>query len=135
MRPASLGHIPWKHLPGPHCQFFGIREGGTLAAVAGIEMLPPVGLLRSLAVAPAYRGRGMARLMVAHMESFAARHGVESLFLLTTTAESFFLRLGYEPVQRDSAPPAIRGTRQFSELCPGSSAFLAKHLTAERVPE
>jgi len=109
-------------------QFFGIRSDGTLAAVVGLELYPPVGLLRSLAVAPPFRGRGFARALVRFAESFAASQGVETLFLLTTTAERFFLALGYLPASRVVAPEAIQATSQFTSFCPDSSAFLSKHV-------
>ena len=111
-------------------QFFGIRDDGVLVALVGLELYPPVGLLRSLAVRPAFRGRGLARQLVSFAESHAAAHGVASLFLLTTTADRFFLGLGYSPAPRDSAPPAIRATAQFSGLCPASSALLSKRVAA-----
>lgn len=115
---------------GSAVQFFGIRSGGILVAVIGLELYPPVGLLRSLAVLPLFRGRGYARELVSFVESFAAAHGVETLFLLTTTAERFFLALGYRPVLRSTAPEAIQATSQFASLCPASSAFLSKHVAA-----
>lgn len=111
-------------------QFFGIRSGGTLAAVVGLELSPPVGLLRSLAVLPSFRGRGFGRALVSFAESVAASHGVETLFLLTTTAPRFFLALGYVPASRGTAPAAIQATSQFASLCPASSSFLCKHVGA-----
>ncbi len=111
-------------------QFFGIRNGVVLVAVVGLELYPPYGLLRSVAVRPAYRKRGLARELVAFAESFAGDHGIKSLFLLTTTAERFFLGLGYSLASRDEAPPAIQATSQFSGLCPASSSLLAKRVAA-----
>ena len=46
------------------------------------------------------------------------------------TAESFFARHGYASADRDDAPPAIRATREFSGICPASSAFMRKLLQA-----
>jgi amino-acid N-acetyltransferase len=107
-------------------QFFGIRDGGALVAVVGLELYPPVGLLRSLAVRSTFRKRGLAHELVSFAESWSAAHGVESLFLLTTTADHFFLGLGYAVASREQAPSSIRATSQFSSLCPASSAFLSK---------
>ena len=108
--------------------FFGVRSGDGLVAVVGLEIFGAVGLLRSLAVAPGHRGRGLGRALAAFVEDFAAGLGVERLFLLTTTAEAFFARLGYGPTPRESAPEAIRATAQFAALCPASSAFMAKRV-------
>lgn len=111
-------------------QFLGARSGSTLAAVVGLELYPPVGLLRSLAVAPSVRGRGIGRALVTSAESFAAARGVRTLFLLTTTAEPFFRALGYRPVSRSAAPAAIQATSQFTDLCPASSSLLSRHVVA-----
>ncbi len=112
--------------------FFGVRDGGALVALVGLELYTPFALLRSLAVAPTFRRRGLARELVAFAESFAAAQSIESLFLLTTTAERFFLSLGYLPVSRSAAPQVIQATSQFSCLCPSSSAFLSKYVAPVR---
>ncbi|MFO0499954.1 MAG: arsenic resistance N-acetyltransferase ArsN2 [Betaproteobacteria bacterium] len=116
--------------PSASISFFGVRSGGALVGVVGLEIHPPFGLLRSLAVAPAFRSSGIAHKLVAFVESLAAAHGIKELFLLTTTAEGFFLGLGYSPAARTAAPPAIQATPQFSNLCPSSSAFLSKNVGA-----
>jgi amino-acid N-acetyltransferase len=109
-------------------QFFGIRAENTLIGLVGLEAHPPHALLRSLAVAPAFRASGLGRKLVAFAESQATARGITQLFLLTTTAEKFFAGLGYSPVDRADAPPEIQSTAQFSGLCPSSSAFLCKHV-------
>jgi amino-acid N-acetyltransferase len=50
------------------------------------------------------------------------------MYLLTTTAETFFERRGYRRVDRIQAPPAIKLTPEFAGLCPASSAFMIKRL-------
>ena len=109
-------------------QFFAITENSRLAAVIGFERFGTVGLLRSLAVAPACRGRGLAQGLVAHVERLAKARGVATLYLLTTSADGFFTRLGYAALERSEAPPAIRATAQFAGLCPASSTFMGKPL-------
>lgn len=115
--------------------FFGIRDGGALVAVIGLELDPPFGLLRSLAVRSTFRKRGLARELVSFAESWSAAQGVESLFLLTTTADQFFLGLGYSLASRADAPSVIQATSQFSGLCPASSAFLSKRVAVRGNPE
>ena len=112
--------------PSQSPQFFGVRSESGLVAVVGLELFGAVALLRSLAVSPAHRGRGLASQLVAYAESVAACRGVDSLFLLTTTASDFFSKLGFVSASRSAAPPAIQATSQFSSLCPASSAFLRK---------
>ena len=118
--------------PSSPADFFAIRKEDGIVAVVGLERYPPVGLLRSLAVAPAWRGSGLAAQLLAFAKSFAGAHGVASLFLLTTTAGDYFAGKGYAPALRREAPPAIQATSQFSTLCPASSAFLGKTLATAK---
>jgi amino-acid N-acetyltransferase len=122
-------------LAGSPVTFFGIRSEAMLVAVIGLELYPPVGLLRSLAVSPSFRGRGFAHALVEFAESFSASHGVDTLFLLTTTAEPLSLALGYAPTSRNAAPAVIQATSQFSNLCPASSSFLSKHVSSLRAKQ
>jgi amino-acid N-acetyltransferase len=78
----------------------------------------------------AARGRGCGSRLVAEAERHAARLGVQSLYLLTTTAEDFFRALGYATIARELAPEAIRNTREFSSLCPASSVVMVKRLAS-----
>jgi amino-acid N-acetyltransferase len=108
--------------------FFGCGSGPELEGVVGLELYGDLALLRSLAVSPARRGTGWGSRLVAHAERHARDQGVKSLYLLTTTAESFFLRLGYARLPRDEAPEAIKRTQEFAGICPVSSTFMVKHL-------
>lgn len=119
-----IADITAQHLP----HFFGCSQGSDLVGVIGLELHGKVALLRSLAVAPGRRGTGLGSRLVAHAERHAWENGVKSLYLLTTTAEAFFLRRGYARAPRENAPAAIQGTKEFSGICPVSSAFMVKHL-------
>src|SRR5919198_5970916 len=70
--------------------FFGCGREDEPKGVIGIELYGNVGLLRSLAVDESTRGRGCGKRLVTEAELHAARNGVQSLYLLTTTAENFF---------------------------------------------
>ena len=111
-------------------KLLGIRDGARLAGVVGVEVYGSVGLLRSLAVEPSHRKSGLGVSLVSNAETWAAEQGVETLYLLTTTAAQFFAKRGYEAVPRSEAPAAIAATAQFSDLCPASSTFMRKVLAA-----
>lgn len=108
--------------------FFGCGDARTPEGVVGLEIYGAFALLRSLAVAASRRGNGCGKALVAEAERHARSRGVKAIYLLTTTAERFFERLGYRRAERANAPEAIRRTREFSELCPASSAFMVKEL-------
>jgi len=123
--------LPASDLSSGHLEhFFGCGDARLPEGVVGLEIYGAVALLRSLAVAASRRGQGCGRALVAEAERHARSRGVRAIYLLTTTAERFFARLGYRPIDRTDAPEAIRRTQEFSSLCPSSSAFMVKELVA-----
>jgi amino-acid N-acetyltransferase len=108
--------------------FFFMGSDGSPTGLVGLEIFGTDGLLRSLVVADNARTQGVGSALVRHVEAYAASHRVSALYLLTTTAESFFERRGYRRVERTEAPPAIQSTPEFASLCPASSAFMIKRL-------
>lgn len=77
---------------------------GSDIGIGGLEQLGSSVLLRSLAVAPEARGTGVARALIARLEDKARSCGQQDVWLLTTTAERFFERVGYVRVNREDAP-------------------------------
>jgi N-acetylglutamate synthase-like GNAT family acetyltransferase len=110
-----------------------IRAGSGAEFDAAIELLSrehfgPIGLLRSLVVAPAFRAAGLGRVLVTALESQAASLGVRELWLLTIDADAWFEKLGYEARQRGQAPEVITRTAEFASLCPGDAVLMQKTL-------
>jgi len=121
--------LPTSDLTEAHLEhFLGCGENGALEGVVGLELYPPLALLRSLAVTPIFRSRGLGATLLAEAERYARSREVKEIYLLTTTAERFFARAGYERIPREAAPQAIRETQEFSSLCPASSAVMRKRL-------
>lgn len=104
------------------------RDDGHVAGVVGLEIMGEAALLRSLAVDENARRRGLGRALVHAAERHALERGVRRLFLLTTTAADFFANRGYRAIDKSQAPAPIRGTAQFSTLCPASSVLMFKPL-------
>ena len=105
--------------------FYGIFDLDRLIAAGGLEPADEYCLLRSVVVAPAYRGRGLGRGMTEFLLERARAAGCARVFLLTETAADYFARFGFEPVARDGVPAPIAQTRQFASLCPDSASCLA----------
>jgi amino-acid N-acetyltransferase len=121
--------LPVEDLTDAHMgHFFYAGSASVPTGVVGIELCGTAALLRSLIVEPEARGSGLGRSLVEAAESHARANGAKSIFLLTTTAEAFFRSLGYSPADKASAPAEVRATREFSSICPASSAFLCKKL-------
>jgi amino-acid N-acetyltransferase len=128
----SASGLPIADISAQHLHhFFGFASGGKLLGIVGLELYDEVALLRSLAVASSRRGAGLGSDLVEHAERYARDHGVKFLYLLTNTAESFFIRRGYARVLREKAPEAIRNTKEFDGICPLNSAFMVKRLWSQ----
>ena len=126
--------LPSSDLAEAHLEnFFGCGSTSAPDGIVGVELYESVALLRSLAVNASCRGRGCGTALVARAERFAQSKGAKEIYLLTTTAERFFERLGYARVQRETAPMAIQRTQEFSTLCSSSSTLMVKRLPA--IPE
>lgn len=99
-----------------------------VAGVIGLQVFGRCGLLRSLVVAADRRGSGLGSELVAALEEQASDAGVTDLWLLTIDAEVFFWKLDYRIVERSAAPEPIRGTAEFTSLCPSSAHLMHKAL-------
>ena len=124
-----VANLPVSDLTGEHLENFfyrGPREAPV--GIVGVELFGRSALLRSLAVAPNSRSGGIGRSLVHHAERYAKSRGAGSLFLLTTTAEAYFIRRGYTRFSREAAPTEIRATTQFSSLCPATSVLMGRAL-------
>jgi amino-acid N-acetyltransferase len=121
--------LPVSDLTDEHLEhFFFIGSDGSPTGLVGVELYGSDALLRSLVVAETARTQGIGSALVQHAEEYASSRRVGTIYLLTTTAEKFFKRLGYERFDRSQAPPSIERTREFAGLCPTSSAFMIKRL-------
>ncbi len=126
----SLAELPTEDLTIDKLENFLVARGEEHRVIGaiGVEPYRDIGLLRSLAVDPSHRGKGVGVQLVHELQSYAHRKGVKTLFLLTITAKDFFKRLGYQVIQKDLVPAPITGTEEFKNICPVSAVCLFKHL-------
>lgn len=127
----ASAQLPTVDMTPEHMEhFFAAWAGSSLEGVVGVELYGSIALLRSLAVVASKRGSGLGSKLLAWVEQYAVEKGVCSLFLLTTTAESYFKKRGYSKLLREAAPEAIQKTAEFTNLCPASSIFMVKRMPA-----
>ena len=109
-------------------RFWVAEAAGRIVAVAGTELYADGALLRSVAVVPAWRGSGLGRTLVERALDAAQASGTRDAYLLTTTAERYFPRLGFEPVTREDVPASVRESVEFRSACPASAVVMRKRL-------
>jgi len=120
--------LPTDDLAEPHVWLWGAEHDGQIAGSVGLEPARQVGLLRSLVVAPAWRGNGLADRLCRFALERARAAQMDALYLLTEHAAGYFSARGFVAIDRADAPPEIAATRQFSSLCPGDADFMHKRL-------
>jgi amino-acid N-acetyltransferase len=104
------------------------REGDRIVGSAAIEVYEDGGLLRSVAVDADCRGAGLGGRLTAAAIEDAQRRALPALYLLTTTAEDFFPRFGFERITRDEVPASVQMSIEFRGACPASAVVMRKRL-------
>jgi len=120
--------LPHQDIQDSPAVFYQARRAGQRVAIGGLETCPPDALLRSLLVLDEQQGQGIGSAVCKSLENRARRQGIETVYLLTTTASGFFADRGYERIDRQDAPEPIQATTEFSQLCPDSAVCMAKEL-------
>lgn len=108
-----------------------LPDGDRVVGSAALELHGDSALLRSVAVDPTVRGLGAGRRVTVAALELARERGVRDVFLLTTTAETFFPRCGFQPATRADVPPAVQQSIEFTSACPASATVLRKRLDAQ----
>ena len=117
--------------PSHLAHFYVLDQDGNLVGTVGLEICAPYGLLRSLAVAQTHRGRGLGVELVQRLENYARTCDIQALYLLTTTADMYFSKLGYVVVERQEAPNSLQETTEFKSICPDSAVCMTKRIENE----
>ena len=104
--------------------FVVARDGGKIVACGGAEAYQFAALIRSIAVDPAYRSRGLGRRIVRQLLDRLASRGLREFYLLTTTAEEYFRKRGFKTIDRDEVHPQLRSSREFQDACPSTATCM-----------
>jgi amino-acid N-acetyltransferase len=104
------------------------REGEHIVGTAALELYDGGALLRSVAVDPRRQGKQLGHRLTEAALRLAVTHGADTIFLLTTTADRFFPKFGFEQITRDDVPASVRGSVEFQSACPASAIVMRKHL-------
>lgn len=97
---------------------------GALVGCAALERYGRSGLLRSVAVADAWRGQGVAGTLTTRLLDEARAAGLTDITLLTTTAADYFTRHGFAEIPREATPDPVRAAVEFREACPDTATVM-----------
>ena len=100
-----------------------------IAGCSALELYQESALLRSVAVKPSYRNRGLGRQLTEAALNLAIQHNVSDVYLLTETASMFFSRFGFESIPRTKVPMNVQQSIEFTTLCPDTATVMRKMLS------
>jgi amino-acid N-acetyltransferase len=104
------------------------RLDGRIVGAAGLERYAEGVLLRSVVVDASVQGQGLGQQLTEAALALARARNEPTVFLLTTTADGFFARFGFERISREDVPDSVRQSVEFQSACPASAVVMRKRL-------
>jgi amino-acid N-acetyltransferase len=104
------------------------RDADAVVGSAALEVYPDGVLLRSVAVAPPVQRGGLGRQLTDAAIRLAQDLHAPAIYLLTTTAEEYFPKFGFQRISRADVPPAVQTSIEFTSVCPSSAIVMRKPL-------
>ncbi|WP_245505342.1 arsenic resistance N-acetyltransferase ArsN2 [Rhizobium leguminosarum] len=102
--------------------FRATNDDGDIVGYSGVEVCGGDMLLRSVVVLPKHRGEELGAMLV--RETLASISGKSAIYLATTSAASFFEKLGFVTIDRTKVPADVLATQQLSSICPASATVM-----------
>ena len=120
--------LPWQDLGCPNQTSLVARDEDELAGCVGLEAYGAAALLRFPAVPSSRWGCGLGTALHERAVELARQAGIVEVFLLTTTADRFFLREGCTRVARSCVPAAVLASRELRTLYPSTAVCMSRRL-------
>lgn len=120
--------LPYEDLSDKNHLLVGYYEGDELIGTGGIEIYGDFGLIRSVSITAANRGKNLGTQITHHLINEARKKELKGLYLLTETAKDFFLKIGFELISRDEVAKPVLASSEFSHVCPVTAACMYLNL-------
>jgi amino-acid N-acetyltransferase len=107
------------------------RAQDRVVGSAALEVYSDGALLRSVAVDAAFRGTGLGHRLTQSALELARTLKVPAVYLLTTTAERFFPKLGFRRIERHDVPETVRESVEFRSACPSTAVAMWRDVSTD----
>jgi amino-acid N-acetyltransferase len=101
---------------------------GRVVGSAALELYEGGALLRSVAVAGERRGQGIGHDLIRAAIRLARANRAPAVFLLTTTADGYFPKFGFERIRREDVPESVTASVEFTSACPSTATVMRMDL-------
>ncbi len=119
--------LPTEDIHENKIKFFVALVNNVVVGTIGIEKYNHLGLQRSLAVNKEFRNLNIGEKLLKHLFDYSTSEKIRRLYLLTTTAEDYFNRFGFQAINRTDVPEVISNTKEFQDICPQSAVTMFKN--------
>jgi amino-acid N-acetyltransferase len=127
VRELDEANLPTSDLQEGEAVYFRVSSAAG-QAFGGLVLLGKEALVRSVVTTAESRNAGLGAQVVDALAAEARKANVSELWLLTTGADAFFARLGFERVDRSTAPPTVAASGQFRGVCPASAILMRRRI-------
>jgi len=130
LRLLEQNHLPLDGLRAHLATTLVARDNDRIVGSAALELYSEGALLRSVAVAPHLQGQGLGHHLTNAAIDLAHDLRAPAIYLLTTTAESYFPKFGFERIARSDVPSSVQASVEFTSACPSSATVMRKSLSS-----
>ena len=123
--------LPFEDIHLHFDNYLVLEIDGNIVGTIGMEVYEEIALLRSLAVSKEFQKKGLGQKLCLKLFEIIKAMGISKIYLLTETAEEFFIRQGFQKISRDSAPLQIQQSYEFTTLCPSTAICMCKRLNEQ----
>ena len=102
------------------------RADGRVVGCAALEVYADGALLRSVVVDDSVNGQGIGTRLTKAALELASVLRIPTIYLLTTTAETFFPRFGFVRIARSDVPASVQMSVEFRSACPSTAAVMRR---------
>jgi amino-acid N-acetyltransferase len=124
----AASHLPQDGVREHLATMLVARQDESVVGSAALEMYPDGALLRSVAVAAGVQRQGLGRELTHAAIRLARERRAPAIYLLTTTAERYFPKFGFERIGRAEVPATVQTSLEFTSACPSSAIVMRKTL-------
>ena len=117
-------NLPWSDIELGKQFFFIAKRENQIVGCIGIEVYESLGMLRSFSITESYKNNSLGKMLYNKLIEYCLDNELQKLYILTTTADKYFEKLGWKMIRRDVVPLIIQNSNEFSSICPSSAACM-----------
>ncbi|MDD3079385.1 MAG: arsenic resistance N-acetyltransferase ArsN2 [Paludibacter sp.] len=122
-------NLPVRDLVSGQRIFLVAIFGDQVIGCVAVEPYCGSGILRSLAVNESFRNQGVGQKLLSGAEIWAGNNGIQTLYLLTMTASTFFSKMNWNTTDRSAVSAEVAQSSEFASVCPATAICMKKELS------